>query len=400
MKIIVTPTKRAEKVEYDSMMQKITGLKNKKLTQDELMAFHNHASVIALILMGILFGYLFRDLIKSRYDFYNELWGPAHLLVQGQSPYDTSSLNTNLPAAWFPMAIGFFFPLGWLAEIPALLLWFALGIIGLGMIIYTAQGSKRSLYNTVILGILSFFFPSTLYHYYLGQISIIVTLCLMFAVHFAQKERQWLSSFFVALALSKPHLTLLAILGLSYYYYQGGGFRRMFTFWGRTLAISLVLCIPLFVAYPNWIPDALRSMTQNPIWSYPSLYVLFGRYFNYWGYVLWGCTAIITIWVNYFLWKKLPPSNSMYWSLALAPIASPYVGSWDFVILLPLLILTFVNIDWKRKFIFIVFYVIAWYQMAQIQMLEVSHNHYFWWVPLWFIGIIAILTKWKETASN
>lgn len=380
-------------------MQTITERGNKKLTPEQLKLFHSYASILAFALMGILFAKLFWNLVQPRMDFYNELWGPAYLLVHGQSPYDTTSLNTNLPAAWFPMAIGFFFPLGWLSEKTAQQGWFIFCILELGAIIYIAQGGKRSLYNTGMITLLSLFFPSTLYHFYIGQISITVTLCLVLAVHLAQRDRHWLSAFFVAVAVSKPHLALLTVLGLSFYYYQNAKLKGMFSFWGRILVISLALCIPLFVAYPNWIPDALHAMTQNPIWSYPSLFVLFQRYFDKWGYLLWVLTSIFTIWINHSIWKKLSPVNAAYWSLALAPLVSPYVGSWDFVILLPLLTCTFAAINWKRKVIFVIFYILAWYQMAQIQALEVSHNHYFWWVPLWFLGVSAALTNWKEAAS-
>lgn len=346
--------------------------------------------------MGILFAKLFWNLVQPRMDFYNELWAPVYLLVHGQSPYDTTSLNTILPAAWFPMAIGFFFPLGWLPEETANYGWFVFCVVELGMIIYIAQGKKRSLYNTGILTFLSLFFPATLYHFFIGQISLTVTLCLVLAVHLAQKDRHWLSAFFIALAVSKPHLALLTVLGLSFYYFQKDKWKGMFSFWGRVAIFALAMCIPLFVAYPNWIPDALHAMTQNPIWSYPSLFVLFERYFEKWGYLLWILTTIITIGINHSLWKKLSPVNAAYWSLALAPLVSPYVGSWDFVILLPLTIFIFVSIDWKRKVALIIFYAIAWYQMAQIQALEVSHNHYFWWVPLWFLGVSALLTNWKD----
>ncbi len=399
-KIIVTPTKGAEKVGYHSAMQTITERGNKKLTPEQLKLFHSYASILAFALMGSLFAKLFWNLVQPRMDFYNELWGPAYLLVHGQSPYDTTSLNTNLPAAWFPMAIGFFFPLGWLSEKTAQQGWFIFCILELGAIIYIAQGGRRSLYNTGMITLLSLFFPSTLYHFYIGQISITVTLCLVLAVHLAQRDRHWLSAFFVAVAVSKPHLALLTALGLSFYYYQNAKLKGMFSFWGRILVISLALCIPLFAAYPNWIPDALHAMTQNPIWSYPSLFVLFQRYFDRWGYLLWIFTSIFTIWINHSIWKKLSPVNAVYWSLALAPLVSPYVGSWDFVILLPLLTCTFAAIDWKRKVIFVIFYILAWYQMAQIQALEVSHNHYFWWVPLWFLGVSAALTKWKMELND
>ncbi len=400
MAIIVSPTKRAKKVGYDSAMQKANERKDKNLTPEQLRIFHSLASIFAVALMGFLFANLFGKLVKPRMDFYNELWAPVYLLVHGQSPYDTSSLNTNLPAAWFPMAIGFFFPLGWLTESTAQRVWFIFSLVELSAIIYIVQGNRRSLYNTVMLTLLSVFFPSTLYHFYIGQISITVTLCLILAVHFIQKEKHWLAAFFVALAFSKPHLALLAMLGFSFYYYQQDKFKSMFAFWGRVLVISLALCIPLFVAYPNWIPDALHAMTQNPIWSYPSLFVLFERFFDSWGYVLWIFTSIITIWINQSLWKKLPPTHATYWSLALAPLVSPYVGSWDFVILLPLLIFTFTSIDWKRKLILIALYIAAWVQMAQIQMLEVSHNHYFWWVPLWFLSLSALLMYWKKNSNS
>jgi hypothetical protein len=398
-KIIVTPTKQAKKVGYHSKMQTITERKNKKLTPEQLNLFHSYASILSFVLMGLLFAKLFGNLVKPRMDFYNELWGPAYLLVHGQSPYDTTNLNTILPAAWFPMAIGFFFPLGWIPEQAASQTWFIFSVTELCAIIYIAQGGKRTLYNSVVLALLCLFFPATLYHFYIGQFSMTVTLCLVLAVHLSQKDRHWLSAFFIALAVSKPHLALLTVLGLSFYYFQNGKWKGIFLFWGRILIFALAMCIPLFVAYPNWIPDALRAMSQNPIWSYPSLFVLFERYFDKWGTLLWVLTSIITIGINQSLWKKLSPVNAAYWSLSLAPLVSPYVGSWDFVILLPLLTFTFANIDWKQKIIFVILYALAWYQMAQIQGLEVSHNHYFWWVPLWFLGVSAVLTNWKEITS-
>lgn len=385
---------------YHTSMQTITERKNKKLTPEQLKLFHSYASIFAFALMGILFAKLFWNLVQPRMDFYNELWGPTYLLVHGQSPYDTTSLNTILPAAWFPMAIGFFFPLGWLSEKTAQYAWFIFCILELSAILYIAQGSKRSLYNTGILTLLSLFFPPTLYHFYIGQFSLTVTLCLVIAVHLVQKERKWLSACLIALAVSKPHLAFLTVLGLSFHYYQKGKWKEVFLFWGRILVFALAMCIPLFIAHPNWIPDALHAMSQNPIWAYPSLFVLFRRFFDGWGYILWALTSIITIWINQSLWKKFSPVNAAYWSLALAPLVSPYVGSWDFVILLPLLVFTFANIDWKRKTILVILYALAWYQMAQIQLLKESHNHFFWWVPLWFLGLFALLTNWKEVAST
>lgn len=377
-------------------MQKLFNRSKEKINPGQTKTFHSFASVFALALIAFIVGDLYWNLMMPRMDFYNELWGPAYLLVRGQSPYDTASLNPNLPAAWLPMAIGFFFPLGWLPEVSALQVWYILAIVELCLIIYIAQGDGRSVYATAALALLCFFFPPTLNHINLGQFSITAVLCWVLAAYLLDKKRDWLAALCIALALSKPHLGFLAALGLSYRYYLLGGIRAMFLLWGKAGAMILLLCLPLFAAYPNWIPDAIVSMSKNGYWAFPSLYVLYQRYFGAYGYALWGLTVLAVLGLNFLLWKKLPTKNAVYWSIALTPLAIPYVGSWDFVVLFPLLISTFVNADWRRKAFLLGMYCAAWYWMALIQMLDVSHNHYFWWVPLWFLAAFALTTNWKK----
>src|SRR4030042_3422226 len=56
-------------------------------------------------------------LLKLNYaggDFANNLWGPAHYLVHGWSPYRAQEMLHSNPPVWFPPAIGLFFPVGWL----------------------------------------------------------------------------------------------------------------------------------------------------------------------------------------------------------------------------------------------------------------------------------------------
>ncbi len=252
-------------------------LGNKKLNQDQLNTFHKYSSMLALGLIAALFTYLFWRLMMPRMDFYNELWGPAYLLAQGESPYDTASLNPVLPAVWFPMAIGFFFPLGWLSEKNALQAWYVFNIIEICVIVYLAQGNKRSLYSTVILALLCFFFPFTLNHFNLGQFSITVILCLMFSAYFAEKRQDWLAAFFLALALSKPQLGIIAVFGLSVFYFQRNGFRGVFRFGLQTFLMALLMSLPLFVSHPVWIPDWFKSMQSNYTWLHPSLFSYSGN---------------------------------------------------------------------------------------------------------------------------
>lgn len=377
-------------------MSKFLELKNTRPAQNELIKFHSYSSIFALGLFVFLVANLFWYAPISHVDFYDELWGPAHLLLQGKSPYDTSSLNPMQPAAWFPMAIGFYFPLGWLSEEIATQVWLIINIIEICVIIYIAQGESRTLYNTVILAALCFFFPPTLHHFALGQISVSIVLWLVLAIHFVDKDQQWMAAFLIALAFSKPHMAILPTLGLCYYYFL----RRpgaVFSFLGKVLVMALLLCMPLFVAFPKWIPDAIVSMSKNPSWQHPSLFVFFPKHLGPWGYVAWGLIVVVVLIFCYFQWRHHSPRDSMYWSLALAPLISPYIGSWDFVVLFPLLILTFSQADWKRKIFLMLSYAVAWRLMALVQMQNSGLNYFFWWVPLWFIGTIILVFDWKNS---
>lgn len=353
--------------------------------------------ILAGMVMSIFIGAVaavYWKLLPGRKDFYNELWGPAYLLVRGGSPYDTSSLDPVLPAAWLPMSIGFFFPLGWLKEEDALLFWFLFSLCELALIVLLVRGQNRSVLDLIVVSAFSFGFPSTIYHLLLGQFSITTALCVAAGVYSILKDRHWRGAFLLALGLSKVHLMTLPMLGLSIHYFQRGGFKETAAFWGRVLLAALVLCLPLFIAHPNWIPDAIQSMTSNAPWAFPTLQKYLVYTFGSWGMTLWGISAILVVFFSLFIWNRLDPVSATFWNLGLALLISPYIGSWDFVVLLPLLIRAFLSAGkWQKGFV-IASYLAAWVLMARIQGLTESHNHYFWWVPLWFLTTIAMITKW------
>jgi hypothetical protein len=367
-----------------------------KLSQAQLDAFHKYSSILALGFVAVLIASLFWRLMLPRMDFYNELWGPAHLLVQGKSPYDTASLNPILPAVWFPMAIGFFFPLGWVPETLALQVWFIFNIIELCLIVYLVQGDRRSLYTTVALALFCFFFPFVLNHLNLGQFSITVMLCLILAVYFAENRRDWLAAFFLALGLSKPQLGFLAVFGLSIFYFRQGGFGSLFRFGVQTALISLLMSLPLFIFHPVWIPDWIKSMQSNYTWLHPSLFSIFRQNLGNWGTVLWAALLIIGVGISFWLWIKSSPQIAMLWTLGITTIVTPYVWSWDFVLLLPIWMYLFTLPDWQRKALLVAFYAVAWYGTALIQSKTGSNNQEFWWVPIFFMGTLALTTGLKR----
>lgn len=363
-----------------------------KLSPKAIETFHHIMAGMILLFFVIAIAAIYWDILPPRKDLYNELWGPAYLLVQGKSPYDTASLNPILPAAWLPMSIGFFAPLGWLSEEVALRFWFLFSLMEMALVVFLIQRGNKSIINLFFLSIFAFSFPSTIYHLLLGQFSITTTLCVVAAIYLILRENHWPAAFLLALGLSKLHLMTLPMLGLSILYYQHSGIKNMFSFWGRVFVACLVLCTPLFIVYPNWIPDAIQSMTSNAPWAFPNLQKFLVYTFGSFGMVIWGVAVALTIILSLFLWKRLDPIPATFWNVGLALLISPYIGSWDFVTLLPLWLYTFSAVNrWWKIFMFIS-YVVAWLLMANIQGLEESHNHFFWWVPLWFLVSTAIVT--------
>jgi len=361
----------------------------------ERLQFFGTLSILAF--MAALFAFFFWRSVQPKADFYNELWGPTYLLVHGQSPYNTVSLHPTHPSGWFPMAIGFFSPLGWLGEDTAMRVWFLLCTLELFTIVFLALKKSRAIHVTFLSALLAFSFPPTLYHVFLGQIGLTVALCMLLASYFVTKEKHWLVALLVAIGLAKPHLGSLAALGLSVYYFNKGRIRTLFAFYLRVALMVLLLCLPLFLAYPQWIVDMIAQLrSRPPYFIYPSLFMVLWRNMGTFGIILWALMVLSIFVLIYFLWKKLPPMHAVSWSLGLALLITPYIGSWDFVLLLPILILTFSRVGWKQKSFLILVYLLAWYAQMVIQRMEPSHNYFFWWVPPLFLGTAAILTPWKE----
>src|SRR5712692_2292721 len=90
-----------------------------------IRSIHRERIFAAVLLLAFAVGIVafIKTPLFGSWDFRNNLWGPAYLLVHGQSPYHISTLFENSNALWFPMAIGLFFPFGWLTQSEASNLW-------------------------------------------------------------------------------------------------------------------------------------------------------------------------------------------------------------------------------------------------------------------------------------
>ena len=374
--------------------------KYRKIDPEVVASLQRHASIALLAIIAGLTAILFWRLAALRMDFYNNLWAPAYLLVHRQNPYDTAILHPALPALWFPMAVGFFSPLGLLSETIATKVWFVITVAELFATLLLILHDRLKLQEVAIIGPLVFLFPPLLNHFALGQFSITILLCLLLSAYFAGKRRDWLAAAFLALGLAKPQLAILALPGLGLYYFQLGGLKTLSRFGMQTALMSFLLSLPLFIWHPYWIPAWVESLHSNFTWLHPSLFSVLKQAIGQWGYLLWGMLGVTGLFICHQLWKNLPPLEAMSWSLGLTTIITPYIWSWDFILLLPAWALTFSYVGWKGKIFLLMTYWIGWLGFAFVHRLAGSSNDMFWWFPLWFLLGTALVALMKTRRHN
>jgi hypothetical protein len=144
------------------------------------------------------------------WDFRNNLWRPAHLLVSGHSPYKIWEFfpkeDTN--AIWMPTIIGALFPFGYLPETQATNLWFVMTLVAVmalfAMSIHVEQPSPLLVGVGLLMVLL---FLPLIRNLVSGQFSIFAGLLLLLAAKVP--NRPFLLALLVVLAATKPQLIVL-----------------------------------------------------------------------------------------------------------------------------------------------------------------------------------------------
>lgn len=329
------------------------------------------------------------------WDFRHNLWAPASLLVKGQSPYDVKALYDTGSAIWMPMAIGALFPLGWLNLSHAGNIWFLFNLLALVIVIWLSTSDKKvpPLF-VAIVALAVALFPSTITHLRLGQVTLIICLFYLLAVRLLDKSQILLACLLIAFSLAKPQLSILVLPGILISYQREKGTKAAFAFFALIVLCSAVLTIPLFIGFPSWITDFIASIRQNPGWLHPSLFSLLPFWLGDVGYIIWGLIAIAVFAISIWLWLSKKREDAIYWSLALTPLVTPYVWSWDFVMVLPLLIRSiFAYTRWWKLGLLFLAYCMCWILNLYISFRTDVSNHRYWlipWIILMSIGAVHI----------
>lgn len=335
----------------------------------------------------------FGALATERKDFYNNLWAPAHLLLLGQSPYDTAALDTELPPLWLPMAIGAFAPLGWLSEEAATQVWFLLTVTLVAGLIHLSLPRTSPTAAVAAAGLLAFFFPPVLNHLVLGQYSVVAAFCLVLAARSLEEGRQWPAAFLLALAAAKPQLSVLPALGLAAGLASAAGTHRAAAFGAKVLAAAAVLSAPVLIVAPHWFTDYRAGWEKNAAWQHPSSFSWLHENVGAFGWLLWAALFAGAIIACIEIGRRLKPQTAIAWTLAITLLVIPYVWSWDFVLLLPLWLLTFGNSTLAGRSLVLAAYTIGWAGMAYVQLAYEGVNALYWWVPWWFAGSTLLIER-------
>ncbi len=357
---------------------------------------------LPLILLSLVGLVLVLTLNYFAGDFLVNLWGPSHLLLHGQSPYRVDLIFPGKNAAvWFPQAIGLFFPLGWLDARVAANLWFVWNAV-LFVVLMRWYSRERTARVPLLATALLLFSPPLLMQMLLGQFDLLIVVLFLLAARLVDRERYLLAGALVAVTLSKPQLAILAVPGLALAGLRRGKVKGVLLLGGAALTVSVLLAVPLWIGYPRWFADFYVAQQHNPSWLQPTLYtlaeVLGGKPWQ----VVPALMGLGFLGVNLWLWWRYPAEEAMPWSLALTTLASPYIWTWDFTLLLPLILVT-INRQrsWRAGLAWTAGWLACWGLVGWIYTLTrgaegVASTQWHFWIP-WLALLLVLGTHAVES---
>ena len=358
------------------------------------LLYFRYSALLLFVLGGAILWVLYSK-YPPGWDFRNNLYLPAYLLLQYQSPYDIHVLVDGSNAVWLPMALGVFFPLGYLDLQKASNLWMLFNLGALFVLIKTAHGQGRPpLLKFFFVLLVIFLIPSTLMHINLGQVSILICLALLIVICFDEILPLWASGFLLAFTLTKPQLGVIFIPAYMFYVLRSRGWRSVLGLGCWIFLGGLFYSLPVMLTNTNWFEDFVANLKSNPVWEQPSIFIVLPSLLNEFGQLLRYSFLLVGL-ILALYWVARSGSKGVFlWILALTAVFSPYIFSWDFVMLYPLMIHTMFQI--KRVFVDTLLfggYFLIIIGFISLKLAGKINDVYFWWVP-WSLLAVTFLSQW------
>lgn len=356
------------------------------------------AILVGVIVLVIVLWLIYTIRFVS-WDFRNNLWAPAYLLWRGESAYDIKIMFENSNSIWFPQVIGVFSLLGLLPQYPATNLWLILNIVFLLTLIgFLFRQNEHVKLTPLHLGILILtvsLFPPTVRHLILGQVDILLMVSMIAAMYAIEKNQFILGGFLFSLALTKPQHCIVVLPSVIVYLLLNEKTGRDTLKLLLATGFSVILqTVPLWLSNLSWYSDFLSNLEGNPNWVQPGIFSMLYNKFGVLGVVFWLTLYLIILLISFQIWSKHKPQKAILWSLALTAIISPYLWSWDFVLLLPLLIDTAIGLSDLLARLTLLITNVAGFVFSIIALQGGSRSdEVLWWFPIiLIIGIVASIT--------
>ncbi len=274
--------------------------------------------------------------IGDSWDFRNNLWGPAYLLTNKQDPYDIKLLFPESNAVWLPPAVGFFFFMGMLPFDIARVIWLILSLIAFFIacliMIQPVKSPKEFIWFVLIA-----LFPSTIINFTMGQFSIIGLFLLLILSKAYNQIPQWIIGFILVLLLTKPQIIIFSTPVFLFSFMKEKGVKATVNLIVWIIIWMLVSFLPFFIISNKWIFQLVNNLKENGRWLQPNLYSLFVQQLG-----ITPLLSIFVVFIGFWICIEYSTKHNIYdstiLSMAITTIFSPYIWSWDFVFLFPLLI--------------------------------------------------------------
>jgi len=353
---------------------------------------------IGLVLLVIVAGIIFQ-LQYTAWDFRNNLWGPSHLVVTGRDPYAISQLFPGSNSVWMPMIVGVAFWMGYLPEAIATNLWLVANLAAYAVVVVLSlpqsernDTKKPALlwFGAAFLG--AYLLPSYISLLVLGQIGVFISLLMLLAaIHV--RQRPMLAALLLVLAAAKPQLLILCGPGLLIAVYREHNWGVVLRFVLTAVVAALLMLIPLCISVPGWLDSFFVALGRNPQWAQPStLYILSLAIGLQGALVIFALLAVgVFVLVMRMWWRTDNYSQTMIWTLALTTIVTPYIWSWDFVLLVPLFV--WVLFDVKTllaRLLIVIGYSACWSLFMYIRIATNNSDHLYGWLPWSMLAIVLL----------
>lgn len=370
---------------------------------NRLIKAHLTQLVIIMTLVVIVILFVGSTVVPVLSDFEINLWRPTHLLLNGLSPYRTELFFDGLRPIWFPQIIGLFLPLGALPVQIASNIWFLINLVALAaMLLIIARKAGVSPLFFAASAIVIALFPSTVTHFRLGQISLLVCTIFTILAFYHDKMKPGLIGFLLAVSLVKPQLTVMFLPVFMVVLWRKNGAIVVIKTILWTVLWFFLLITPLFIFYADWSSDFLINLIENPSWAYPTLYALTREVFTkkLLPIIVSGFYLLFGIGFMVAKAKKMSEKEAMLWSLALTPVFSPVVWSWDFVFMYPLTV--YLAYDHKfrvSKNIISIGFVICLVLYITMVQRGYYYDEYSMWVPIVLCLILLLSYRCRKNPA-